>query len=155
MQDLTKYIDNIVYESSTQINDKVLGVNFLEKLKYLLIDKIKLFNKNFIKNIENYQNNKTAKKYGENYLLIKVKTNSDSVSTIKNIVSNDYLSIVVHGSKSLKIYENSSSKKSFFLNCVTNTGIVISKDTVISESISKNTILLDIINIKDNINVEN
>ena len=56
MEDLIKYIHNIISESNNQINDKILGVNYLEKLKYLLIDKLKLFKITSMKNIENLQN---------------------------------------------------------------------------------------------------
>ena len=44
---------------------------------------------------------------------------------------------------------NLDFKKSQSLNLFPKTGIVISKDTLISESISKDTILLDIFNIKN------
>ena len=37
-------IDNIISRCINQINDKALGFNFLEKLKYPLIDNMKSYN---------------------------------------------------------------------------------------------------------------
>ena len=36
-------IDNVISDYIKQFDNKILGINFLEKLKYLLIDKIKTY----------------------------------------------------------------------------------------------------------------
>ena len=148
MEDFIQDFDNIISVSNNQINDKILGINYLEKLKYLLIDKLKILNLSNEKNIKNFEQKEIKRKFGVNNLLIKFIFNKESLSKMKTITTNDYLCIVLFGFKSLEIHENLDFKKSQSLNLFPKTGIVISKDTLISESISKDTILLDIFNIK-------
>ena len=155
MEDLIQDIHNIISESNNQINDKILGVNYLEKLKYLLIDKLKTFKITSIKNIENLQNKELKISFNQNNLLIKFENYSNPISRIKNTIQNDYLCIVLNGSKSIKIHENSDPSESQSINLFSNTGIVLSKATVISESISKETILINIFNIRSDIDIEN
>ena len=149
MEDLIQDFDNIISASNNQINDKILGINYLEKLKYLLIDKLKTLNISNEKNFKNFEQKEIKRKLGDNDLLIKFIFNTESLSKMKTITPNDYLSIVLFGFKSLEIHRNLDFKKSQSLNLFPKTGIVISKDTLISESISKDTILLDIFNIKN------
>ena len=149
MEDFIQDFDNIISVSNNQINDKILGINYLEKLKYLLIDKLKILNLSNEKNIKNFEQKEIKRKFGVNNLLIKFIFNKESLSKMKTITTNDYLCIVLFGFKSLEIHENLDFKKSQSLNLFPKTGIVISKDTLISESISKDTILLDIFNIKN------
>lgn len=155
MEDLIQDIHNIISESNNQINDKILGVNYLEKLKYLLIDKLKTFKITSIKNIENLQNKELKISFNQNNLLIKFENYSNPISRIKNTIQNDYLCIVLNGSKSIKIHENLHSTQSQSVNLFSNSGIVLSKTTVISESISKQTILINIFNIKHDRDIEN
>ena len=155
MEDLIQYIHNIISESNNQINDKILGVNYLEKLKYLLIDKLKTFKITSIKDIENLQNEEIRITHSQNNLLIKFESNSNPLSKIKNIIHDDCLSIILNGSKSIRIHENLDSSESQPINLFPNTGIVLSKATVISESISKETILINIFNIRGDIDIEN
>ena len=155
MEDLIQNIHNIISESNNQINDKILGVNYLEKLKYHLIDKLKTFKITLIKDIENLQNKEIRITHSQNNLIIKFENNSNPLSKIKNTVQNDYLCIVLNGSKSIKIHENLHSTQSQSITLFPNTGIVLSKATVISESISKQTILINIFYIKNDIDIEN
>ena len=134
-------IDTIISESNNQINDKILGVNYLEKLKYLLIDNLKNLK---ISSFKEIKNNEILKKYSENNLKIKIKNYSLTSSKIKNKISSDYLCIVLHGTKSIEFHDILDSKLSSKLNIFLFTGIVLSNNTIISESISNETVLLDI-----------
>ena len=71
MEDLIKDIQNMISESNNQINDKILGVNYLEKLKYLLIDKLKTSKITSMENIKSFQNKEIKIQYNQNNLLIK------------------------------------------------------------------------------------
>ena len=42
MENLMQDIENIISQQSNQINGKILGINYLEKLKYNLIDNLKI-----------------------------------------------------------------------------------------------------------------
>ena len=41
MEHLIVEIDNIISNCNNKINDKIIGVNYLEKLKFFLIDSLK------------------------------------------------------------------------------------------------------------------
>ena len=141
MKNLIEEIDNIILESSKEINDNVVGINYLEKLKYLLIDRFKVFNLKFIEDISNQE---LLKNYNQKSLSIKLENYQKSSSKIKNSILNDYLCIMLTGSKTLKIYENLESKKASTINLYKNMGLILPKDTIISESIASQSILLNI-----------
>ena len=44
MKNLIEEIDSIIFEFDKQTNDKIIGINYLEKLKFPLIDRLKLVN---------------------------------------------------------------------------------------------------------------
>ena len=155
MDKLLESFDAIITEINNQIGDKVYGINYLEKIKYFLIDKIDTLDTSIINNKETKKNKELIKKYGENNLSISFNLNSDPLAIIKNNTVDDHLCIVVRGFKSIKIYQNLNSKESHSINLFPKTGIVISKDTLVSESVNKDTILLNIFNSKINMNIEN
>ena len=41
MNDLIKEVNDIIETNNSEINENIVGVNYLEKLKYLVIDKLK------------------------------------------------------------------------------------------------------------------
>ena len=138
-------IDTIISESNNQINDKILGVNYLEKLKYLLIDSLKNIK---ISSFNEIKSNEILKTYGANNLKIKIENYSSSLSKIKNKISSDYLCIVLQGTKFIEFNDILNSKYSNKLTIFPFTGVVLSNNTIISESISNETVLLDIFNLR-------
>ena len=139
-------IDTIISESNNQINDKILGVNYLEKLKYLLIDSLKNIK---ISSFNEIKSNEILKTYGANNLKIKIENYSSSLSKIKNKISSDYLCIVLQGTKFIEFNDILNSKYSNKLTIFPFTGVVLSNNTIISESISNETVLVDIFNSKN------
>ena len=147
MENFMQDIDTIISESNNQINDKILGVNYLEKLKYLLIDNIRNIR---ISSFKEIKSNEILKTYGENKLNIKIENyfSSLSLSKIKNKISNDYLCIVLHGKKTIAFEDIENSELVNKLNILPYTGIVLSRNTIISESVSNETVVLDILNFR-------
>ena len=148
---LKNHIDNIISECNNQINDKIQGSNYLEKLKYPLIDQLKSFNKDQILDSKNQE---FSKKFGKNNLLIEVNKFSESISKMKHKTHDDCLSLVLEGAKNIEIFDNVSSNLSHFLNLFPKTGIVISINSIITEFVSKETVLLNIHNIIENTDIE-
>jgi len=146
MENFMQDIDTIISESNNQINAKILGVNYLEKLKYFLIDSLKNLK---ISSFDEIKSNEILKTYGENTLNIKIENYSSALSRIKNKISSDYLCIVLHGTKSFEFHDILNSKFSNKLNIFPLTGIVVSNNTIISELVSDETILLDIFNLRN------
>ena len=153
MKSNIEILDNIINDINNQINDKILGINYLEKIKYLLIIEIQKANLDF--SMGDLGGQKITKKYGGKELTMSLERYNESTSKIKQTLSCDFLSLIIKGSKSLEIYENINSKKSNLINLFKNNGITLSKDTIISEVITKNTILLNIFNSKNNNDTEN
>ena len=153
MKSNIEILDNIINDINNQINDKILGINYLEKIKYLLIIEIQKANLDF--SMGDLGGQKITKKYGGKELTMSLERYNESTSKIKQTLSCDFLSLIIKGSKSLEIYENINSKKSNLINLFKNNGITLSKDTIISEVITKNTILLNIFNSKNNNDIEN
>ena len=52
MENFFKEIDNFIIESNKEISEKILGINYLEKLKFSLIEKIKGLNINSYEDIQ-------------------------------------------------------------------------------------------------------
>ena len=75
---------------------------------------------------------------------------------MKNECINDLLSVVLQGFISLDIYQNHKENELYSLSLFPKTGIVLSKNTFISEKIIKDSLILKIVNIRDtsNINIE-
>lgn len=147
-------IENIISDYNKQINEKISGLIYLEQLKYILIDKLQIFQNKFIEVIENLKKDDLSISHGENKLLISFIHNLEAQSTIKKEVTNDHLSIVLQGFSSLKIYKNSDKKTFNSFNLYPLTGLVISKNMIISRSLSKDTILLNITNLREEADIE-
>jgi len=150
MENVIEIVNTIITNSNKQINDKIIGVNFLEKLKYILIDELDKIEINKI----DLKKKQIAEDRSQNKnLLIKIENFLETTSNIKYVCSDDKLSVVLKGSKLIKVNLGSNDNKSQTLNLFERNGIVISKNTTINETISKNSLILDIIFI--NTNIEN
>ena len=154
MKNLIKNIENIIIQNHSKINDKISGINFLEKLKYIIIDDIKSDKINLFKDLNKTNVNKITNKFNDNNLDIIIEYSSDLSTKLKYSLPQDYMSIVLMGFKSIDIYESMESKISKSLNLFSENGIVLSKNTIISESISKQSIVLNIHNFRENSDIE-
>ena len=151
MENLMQHIDYTISNLKNDVNEKITGTNYLENIKYPLIDKLKSINSSSLI----IDSNILKKKYGSNNLTLSISKYSDTSSKIKNIIENDYLGIIISGAKSIEIFSSEDAKTSELFNLFSNTGLVISEKTIISECVSKNSILLDIYNIQDKADIEN
>ena len=134
-------IDNLISDCINQINEKINGINFLEKIKYSLIDRIKsidLLNFENINNKERYINNANIN------LLTKIEKTNENVSKIKKTIDNDNLTIILEGLKTISIHEKLISKSVNQQYLAKYVGMVLAKNTIIDEIITKDTILLNI-----------
>ena len=156
MEQLILEIDSIISDCNNKINDKIIGVNYLEKLKFFLIDSLKENDFSSFDNISNETYTELNKTYGENNLVITIQQFRKSLTKIKNECVNDLLSVVLHGFTSLDIYQNKKENELCSISLFPKMGIVLSKNTFISEKITKDSLILKIVNIRDtsNINIE-
>ena len=148
MENFFKEIDNFIIESNKEINEKILGINYLEKLKFSLIEKIKDLN---IKSYEEIKNFQEVKEYNNIKLSIKFTNYNEALSKIKSSLPHDNLCIILRGLKTFKIINNEESKN---FTLFPNMGITLPSKMIINESIGKQSSIIDIFNLNENLGIE-
>ena len=156
---LIKKISNIIIKNNNIINENIVGTNYLEKLKYLVINNLKDNKDKFtINNLEadlKKKNNQSTKFEFENKsLILSINLYKDSLSKIKSSYKNDTLSIVINGIKTISVFDLHNKKKKISLSISKNTGLVLSENTIASENIVAGSIIMDIVSEKKAMNVE-
>ena len=149
MENFFKEIDKFIIEGNKEINEKILGINYLEKLKFSLIEKIIDLN---IKSYEDIKNFQEIKEYNNIKLSIKFNNYNEALSRLKNSLQNDSLCIILRGLKTFKVISNQESKN---FTLFPNMGITLPSKTIINESIAKQSSIIDIFNLNDNLGIEN
>ena len=144
MEKLTKDISDIIITVVNTTNEKVRGLNFLELLKINLIEKLlPLFSEQKfpLEQVINYE-----KEIKENSRNIKISINYfiNSISISKKKIDNDSLFLIFNEASNFDIYKDEKNFTSILL--YKNTGISLSKDTVINLKYNKNVLLVEIIN---------
>ena len=131
-------IDNIISNCINQISDKIIGVNFLEKFKYLLIEKIKSHNFTKLDNNEI----EFLKEYQDNKFSVKITKITNNVSEMNKMIDRDTLCIIIDGFKTTNVKHNLNHKLDNNIYLSKFMGIVLPKNTKIDELINKDTILM-------------
>ena len=144
MEKLTKDISDIIITEVNTTNEKVRGLNFLELLKTNLIEKLlPLFSEQKfpLEQVINYE-----KEIKENSRNIKISINYfiNSISISKRKIDNDSLFLIFNEASNFDIYKDEKNFTSILL--YKNTGISLSKDTVINLKYNKNVLFVGIIN---------
>ena len=150
MENSSKILNQLFTEINSSINEKIIGINFLELFKFELIDKLKNSDQKIVNEIklilskqESFENRIDI---DNRSIVYKVEYFAKSESMIKQITKNDYLSIILDGLKSISVFDKMTANKSIQSYLSKNMGIVLSKETLISSKIAKNSIMLSISN---------
>ena len=159
MNTFIQKIEDIILENNNVINKNIIGINYLEKLKYLVINNLKdKQDKSAIDNLVadlKKKNNQSIKfEFKNQTLMLSINLYKDSLSKIKSFYSNDTLSIVINGIKVISIFDLHVKRKKISLFISKNMGLVLSENTTTSEKITASSIILDIVSEKKAINVE-
>ena len=141
-------LDELLIEINQSINEKIIGTNFLELLKFELIEKFKVLEKNDLNSLKLMPTDGAVleKEIDLNNRKIKyiVEYFDKSISKIKEKIDNNYLWLILEGLKSITIYDFNYEDKSIFSNLSKNMGIVLSLNTVITSRIAEKSIILSI-----------
>ena len=148
MENFFKEIDNFIIESNKEISEKIFGINYLEKLKFSLIEKIKGLNINSYEEINNFQE---VKEYNNIKLSIAFNNYNEALSKLKKSIPNDNLCIILRGLKTFKITNNKESKDFILYQ---NMGITLPSKTNVNESIAKQSTIIDIFSLNENLGIE-
>ena len=153
MSSLITDIDSIISKNNDIINENIVGMNYLEKIKYLVINNLKdSQDKSAIDNLtadlEKKNNQSKQYEFKNQSLIFSIKLYKDSFSKIKSCYKNDILFIVINGIKTILLFDLHDKKKKISLTISKNMGIILSKDTIANENIAAGSIILDIISEK-------
>ena len=143
MEKLINDISDIVIPEINIINEKVKGINFLELLKFNLIEKLTpliLKQKFPLEQKIDFQ-----KDINDNSRNIKISINYyiSPLSISKKNIDNNSLFLVFNDASNIDIYVN--EKKFTNILLFKNSGISVPKDTLINSKFNKNVLLLKII----------
>ena len=144
MNTLHDDLDKLIIETINEIKEEIININYLEKLKYLFIDRIKLMQLNYSSDEIKLITSVYSKKFKDNKLDISIKIYNNPSSLIKNKLENDFLTLVLQGYKTISILDKKQKNDYPSLNLYPKTGVVIVKDTLVNEKIYAGSIILDI-----------
>ena len=158
MDILNKKIQDIVINNSKLINNNIIGINFLDRLKYLLIENNHLFEDLLFQDLKEKTEDSEIKNQFDidnGSFLSRLNFYSKSVSKINNTLKIDTFFLIINGLNNIEIFDTINKEKSNFINLSPKMGIVLTENTVISQKIAKGTIILEIAAIKKPLNIEN
>ena len=160
MNVLIKEINDIIENNNSKINENIVGINYLEKLKYLVIDNLKDSQDKFaLDNLSaalKKKNNQSIKfKFKNRSLFLSINLYNNPLSKIKLCYDNDTLSVVINGVKNISLFDLYDKKKKVSLSIFKNMGLVLSENTITSEKIAAGSIIMDIVSEKKAGNIEN
>ena len=147
MQTLTKNILDIAITEANLINQKIKGLNFLEKLKINLIPKILPIIKDLKFPLDKFENLEKEVNTDNRNLRISIKYFINSLIVRKKIIDKDTLFLFLNEASSFDIYKDDKN----FVNILLykNTGISLSNKTVINSKFNKNLLMIEIENKDD------
>ena len=144
-----KLLDNLLIEINDSINEKIISINYLETIKFSLIEKLSELEKNIIDDFKSdlSVNKLFSKELDLNTRSINYSINfiENSTSNIKQIIQKNTLYIVLDGAKIISVFDNKKPIKSIKINMTKNMGVVLSQNTIINENINKKSTILTII----------
>ena len=149
MDSFEEFLDNLLIEINNSIDEKIVGTNYLENIKFQLIEKLSVLEKNIVEGFifELSAKKLFSKKHDFNTRSINYSINyiENSISQIKHIIENDTLYIVLNGVKIISVFDSKKPIKSIIINMTKNMGVVLSQNTIINENINKKSTILTII----------
>ena len=146
MKDYSKFIENLIIKIANSINENLLGLIFLEKLKFDFLENIEQLDKKdyeeFLKNIKNDKEYKNTLICEKRKLEISIIFFNESENMKKTIIESDSLIMVLEGLNSITVADKLEENKSFVLNINKKMGIVLSKSSNIIENIKEKSVIL-------------
>ena len=144
MEKITKDISEIIAGEIKTINDKVRGLNFLELLKAVIIEKLlELVNRQKFPLDQLIEYQKEIKE-DSRHINISISYFLNSMFISKKKIDNDSLFISLNELSNFDVFKDNKEFTSLVL--YKNTGLSLPKDTVLNAKYSKNLLLIEITN---------
>jgi len=155
MANFPKELENIILEEFNNINDKLIGINFLEVFKFNLIKKIPSLLESLVL-IENLKD-QTKLIIEKNYTKLEatIFQNKDSVFQLKKEIQKNTLLIVLDGELQIDFFQDEFKKEYTKLNIYQFMGVCLSPSTIINLNSFKNSCFIEFLKTEINNNIEN
>jgi len=143
MEDINNHIKNIINEEYLKLNQKINGINFLENLKFNILENLIIFlEKNELnqENISNYEFNLDGLNNSIEVKLIKL--DKDIILLKKELIKNKLI-IPLNANINIDILNN-DSKNFISIKLMPKMGVCLSSKTIVNMNIPNNTIYLEI-----------
>ena len=151
MKAFNEFFNKYLVDIDKSINKGVVGINYLESIKYLLIEKLENIDQNifidFQKELLNQKVTEIKQEFDHRKISCQILYSKESISKIKFEIQKDILLIVLNGFCNFIIYDKNDKNISANLKIFKFMGLVLSEKTNISEKNSKDFVVLKITNI--------
>ena len=150
-----KELEHIILDEFNNVNDKLIGINFLEAFKFNLITKLPslLELSILIKNLKDQTNLIIEKNYTK--LEAIVFQNKDPIFQLKKEIQKNTLLVVLDGELSIDLFQDGFKKKYTKLNIYRFMGVCFPPNTIINLNSFKNSCFIEFLKTEINNNIEN
>jgi len=155
MTNFPKELEHIILDEYNNVNDKLIGINFLEAFKFNLITKLTSLSElsTLIENLKD-QTNLIIEKNSTKLEAI-IFQNKDSISQLKKIIHKSTLLVVLDGELQINLFEDEFKKEYRNLNIYRFMGICLPPNTIINLNSFKNSCFIEFLKTEINNNIEN
>ena len=155
MTNFPKELEHIILDEFNNVNDKLIGINFLEAFKFNLIKKISslLELSILIENLKDQTNLIIEKNYTK--LEAIVFQNKDPIFQLKKEIQKNTLLVVLDGELSIDLFQDGFKKKYTKLNIYRFMGVCFPPNTIINLNSFKNSCFIEFLKTEINNNIEN
>ena len=155
MTSFPKELEHIIVEEYNNVNDKLIGINFLEAFKFNLISKLLSFSELsvLIENLKDQTNLIIEKNCTK--LEATIFRNKDPVSQLKKEIQKSTLLVVLDGELQIDLFQDGFKKEYTKLNIYRFMGVCFPPNTIINLNSFKNSCFIEFLKTEINNNIEN
>ncbi len=155
MTNFPKELEHIILDEFNNVNDKLIGINFLEAFKFNLITKFSsLLELSILIENSKDQTNFIIETNNTKLEAI-VFQNKDPIFQLKKEIQKNTLLLVLSGEIQIDLFQDGFNKKYTKLNIYQFMGVCLPPNTVINLHSFKNTCFVEFIKTEINNNIEN
>ena len=155
MKIFPKELEHIILDEYNNVNDKLIGINFLEAFKLNLITKLLSLSEfsTLIETLKDQTNLIIEKNYTK--LNATIFQNKDSIFQLKKKIQNSTLLLVLDGELQVDLFHDKFKNKYTKLNIYRFMGICLPSNTIINLNSFKNSCFIEFLKTEINNNIEN
>ena len=155
MTNFPKELEHIILDEYNNVNDKLIGINFLEAFKFNLITKLTSLSElsTLIENLKDQTNFIIEKNHTK--LEAIVFQNKDPIFQLKKEIQKNPLLVVLDGELQIDLFQDGIKKEYTKLNIYRFMGVCFPPNTIINLNSFKNTCFIEFLKTEINNNIEN